>query len=295
MSRVLILGGMGMLGHRLAACLHTGHEVSVTVREGVGELPGTYPEVDVIGGFDLRDTNRLGRLIEPDRWDVIVNAAGLIRQRPASRDTVVEAIAINSLLPQALGSLCVDAGTRLIHISTDCVFSGNESSQRGPDGYRPEDPPDARDTYGLSKLLGEVRLPGCLCLRVSMIGRELRGYYGLLEWYLREAEESVRGYRRALFTGFTTPVAARLVDSMIREFPALDGLWHVAADPISKFDLLTLVRERLGQGPVVLPDDRVYCDRRLDGSAFRERTGWRAPSWNEMIDELAGVEQSCGC
>lgn len=296
MSRVLILGGLGMLGHRLAETLRERHSVSVTVREPADRLPPDYPQVDVIGGVDLCGDETLATLLTAPRWDVVVNAAGVIKHRAASDTTdqvAADTIAVNALLPHRLATACARHGTRLIHFSTDCVFSGDPAGVRGPQGYRAEDPTDARDLYGLSKLLGEVRGPGALCIRTSLIGPELRGHHGLLEWYLRQTEARVRGYTQALFTGLTTPVAARLVDFLIREQPGLRGLWHVAAEPISKHALLLQVRERFERGAPIDPWDGFRCDRRLDGSAFARQTGWRAPDWPTMIDELARLEHRC--
>jgi dTDP-4-dehydrorhamnose reductase len=292
MSRVLILGGLGMLGHQLAATLNATHEVTVTMRDAVEQLPPRYPSVDVIGDIELRSSDTLAALFAAARWDVVINAAGVIKHRAEANDAT-QTIAINALLPHELAAACARNGMRLIHFSTDCVFSGATDSARGPQGYRIGDPPDARDLYGLSKLLGEVDGPGTLCLRTSLIGPELRGYRGLLDWYLRQTGARVRGYTQALFTGLTTPVAARLVDFLIREQPALQGLWHIASEPVSKYALLQAVRERFGRGAPIDRWDAFHCDRRLDGGAFRERTGWCAPGWPQMIDELAQLDSRC--
>lgn len=292
MSRILVLGGLGMLGHRLAATLAEQHEAGITLRDPADALPRGYPDVEVIGDTDLRDAGCLTSILATGRWQVVVNAAGVIKQRNDSRLTA-EMVAVNALLPHTLAELCATADIRFIHFSSDCVFSGSPDSLRGANGYRPDDPPDARDAYGLSKLLGEPDQRGCLTVRTSLIGRELRGHHGLLDWYLGEKRASVPGFTRALFTGLTTPVAARLVDFLVREHPDLDGLWHVAAAPISKYELLGLVRGHLSMGPDITPDPGFFCDRRLDGSAFRSRTGWRAPAWPAMIEELAHLDSPC--
>ena len=275
-----------MLGHQLAARLHRSHQVTVTVREAASALPRDYAPVAVLGGIDLGRGDAIQALLEHPRWDVVVNAAGVIKHRMTAQ-AAVEAIALNALLPQQLAAACVTGGMRLIHFSTDCVFSGAQDSTRGADGYRLGDLPDARDRYGLSKLLGEPDAPGCLCLRTSLIGRELRGFHGLLEWYLRQAGARVDGYANALFSGLTTVVAARLVNVLVREHPDLDGLWHVASEPISKFELLSLARQHFPDAAPVVAVDTPYCDRRLDGSAFAQRTGWIAPGWAQMLGELA--------
>ena len=291
MSRVLVLGGLGMLGHQLATVLHEHHSVTVAMRDAIEALPPAYPGVEVIGGVDLARGDAVRDLLKLPRWDVVVNAAGVIKHRMGSGEAV-DAIAVNSLLPQRLAVACAAHGLRLIHFSTDCVFSGSRDSRRGEDGYRTGDSPDARDRYGLSKLLGEPDGPHCLCLRTSLIGRELRGHHGLVEWYLRQPGDTVKGYTQALFNGLTTAVAARLVDELIRDHPHLGGLWHVGSAPISKFSLLSLLHGAFPGSATVLAADEPYCDRRLDGSAFAERTGWRAPDWRTMVSALATGPQA---
>lgn len=290
MSRVLILGGYGMLGHQLATRLQEHHEVAVSVRGSADEVPAGYPDVEIFGNLDLRNLDQVGALLTRRHFDVVINAAGVIKHR-LTPEHIGNAIAINALLPQELAATCAAVDSRSIHFSTDCVFSGEAASQRGEQGYRVEDPPDARDLYGRSKLLGEPSTPGSLCLRTSLVGPELRGHHALIEWYLDEQRARIEGYTHALFNGLTTPVAARLVDFLIREQPELNGLWHVGSEPISKYALLQLIREHFKRGPEIAPDEQVYCDRRLDSTPFRERTGWSPPGWPDMIAELAAMEQ----
>lgn len=283
--RILLLGATGMLGHQLARVLAARHQLTVTLRGDAAILPADLPPMNVIGGVDLLDPEAPTRLVERGPWDVVVCAAGIVKQT-LTAERSVEAFVLNAAVPRELARACVRRGIRLIHFSSDCVFTGAASGRRGPRGYRLEDPADARDAYGLSKLLGEPEQPGCLCLRTSLIGPELRGHHGLFDWYLRERAAQVPGFTRALFSGLTTPVAARLVDRLIRQHPDLDGTWHVAAEPVSKFELLSMLHARLPGTPTVVPAEQPYCDRRLDGSHFAQRTGWQAPAWDAMLDEL---------
>lgn len=287
MSRILVLGGQGMLGHKLVRTLERRHSVAMTLRESAREYMAPPSSARVIDNIDLRAPPTLADLMAQERWDVVINAAGLIKHR-MEQDQVADAIILNAWLPRELARLCSAAGIRLIHFSTDCVFSGQRDSQRGPMGYRVEDLPDVRDLYGLSKLLGEPELPGCLSLRTSLVGREIKGHYGLVEWYLRQDRDEVQGFTQALFNGLSTGAAAELVDFLIGEYPELDGLWHVGSAPISKFDFLSLLRDRRPLAPAPIPSEEPYCDRRLDASAFCERTGWQAPDWPSMVDEMLG-------
>lgn len=280
--RVLVLGAGGMLGSAVVPALAAaGFAVTAAARRPVPMPAGA--------GFlpcgDLRDAEVVRRLVDAVAPDALVNCAGLIKQRAEAEDTIA-AIETNALLPHRLAALCTARGVRLLHIGTDCVFSGGPGGQRGEAGYREADPPDPQDLYGRSKLLGEVTGAGCLTLRMSLIGREPAGsHLGLVEWFLA-AEGPVRGFSRALFTGLTTHVAARLIAHVLREHPDLQGLWHVAAAPISKLDLLLALRDRARPGLPVTASDTPAIDRRLDGSAFAARTGWSAPGWNAMLDEM---------
>jgi dTDP-4-dehydrorhamnose reductase len=187
---------------------------------------------------------------------------------------------LNALLPHQLAFVAQKAGARLVHFSTDCVFSGKKGN------YVETDFPDAEDLYGRTKLLGETHYPHTLTLRTSMIGRELSRKTSLVEWFVAQ-RGPVQGYRRAIYTGFTTLEIARLVEQLITEHPEANGLWHVSSEPISKFDLLGLVRKHFGLDTEIVPDDTFVCDRSLRSDRFRSAFGYTPPTWDKMIQELA--------
>jgi len=272
--RVLILGGDGMLGHRLRRDLARRHEVAVTLRGPAPDVEcATFPDVDV------RDFARVQDAVASFRPQAVINGVGVVKQRPEAAQPL-PALEVNAVFPHRLAELCRDRGVRLLHFSTDCVFSGDKG------GYREVDPPDARDLYGLTKLLGEVGSPH-LTLRTSMIGLEQGRRQGLVEWFLA-SRGSVRGYRRAVFSGLTTAELARLVDRLLVEHPGLDGLWHVASDPIDKHSLLVEFARELGRHDVEIePVDEPVIDRSLCPDAFAAATGYRPPAWGEMLGELA--------
>ena len=284
-TRVLVLGGSGMLGQVVVRQLiDDGFAVTAATR---GVIYAPAEGAAWLAGDDLRDPAATEQLFAKAAPDVVVNCAGLVKQRLEAADPVAT-IAMNASLPHRLAALCSAAGARLIHIGTDCVFSGAPQGQRGPAGYREADPADPGDLYGRSKLLGEAAGPGSLTLRMSLIGREPHGLrLGLVEWFLA-AKPPVQGYSQALFTGLTCPVAARLISLVIREHPDLDGLWHAAADPISKLDLLYALRDRARPNLLIDAAPGPPIDRRLDGTALFQRIGWRAPDWPTMLDELLG-------
>lgn len=285
MKRVLVTAGMGMLGHALVRGLAPRMHVATTVRDPHVAHPCPWPDVQAFCNLDLDDDAALARALDAEPWDVVVNAAGMIKQREAASDPVAT-LQANTLLPQRLARACRQRGIRLIHFSTDCVFTGDADSRRGPAGYRESDPPDALDLYGASKRLGEPSGPRCLTLRTSIVGPELRGFHGLAEWFLRQPADEVAGFTQAWFTGIATPVAAALVGDLIDRHPQLEGLYHVAAEPISKFEFLNLMASRHRPGVSVRPQQLPYCDRRLDGSRFAAETGWRAPPWPAMVEML---------
>jgi dTDP-4-dehydrorhamnose reductase len=278
--RILILGGDGMLGHQLLKHLTTSHEVKVTVRQDLGayEQYGLFHAGNTYAGIDVRSANSLTGVLTDFQPQKVINAVGIIKQRPGAKESI-PSIEINSLFPHRLAVLCDDVGSRMLHLSTDCVFSGKKGM------YREEDVPDAEDLYGRSKLLGEVDNPNCLTMRTSMIGRELSRKQSLLEWFLAQ-ERKIKGFKRAIFSGFTTIELSRIIEKIIVDYPEAGGLYHVSAEPISKFDLLALIKNRLKLPTEIEPDEEFVCDRSLDSTKFRQAFGYSPPSWEDMVDEL---------
>jgi dTDP-4-dehydrorhamnose reductase len=211
--------------------------------------------------------------------EVVVNCIGIVKQIDAAKDPTAS-ISINALLPHQIAALCAERGARLIHFSTDCVFSG----QAGP--YRESDSPDPADLYGRTKLLGEVDRPGCLTLRTSIVGREIHRGTGLLEWFIAQRGGQVRGFRQALYSGLTTGAMTDLLRLLIEEHADLSGVWQVSGDPIDKYSLLCLVNNVYRLGISIDPVDEFRCDRRLDSSRFRTSVGWSPPSWQSMIETM---------
>jgi dTDP-4-dehydrorhamnose reductase len=279
--RVLILGGSGMLGHKLWQHLAPRHETFVTFRTIPSGFPALAPldAARVRTGVTADDFATVSQAIGDVRPDVVVNCIGIIKQDAAAKDPIAS-VKVNALFPHLVAARCRDVGSRLVHLSTDCVFSGNKGN------YSERDNPDPVDLYGRSKLLGEVDGSGHLTIRTSIIGRELNSAHGLLEWFLSRAGTRIRGYRRAIFSGFTTNALAQVIERVIVEHGALSGVWHVAAQPISKYDLLSLANEIFDTNVAIEPDDAFTCDRSLDGSRFVTATGLVASDWRSMLEEL---------
>jgi dTDP-4-dehydrorhamnose reductase len=280
--KILVLGATGMLGHKLLQGLSPGHEVWGTVRGQTAqapEIPG-FDRVNLIGEVSAANLGSIRQALEAVTPDVVLNCIGIVKQIDAAKDAITS-ITINALLPHQLAELCVQTGgARLIHFSTDCVFSGRS----GP--YRESDQPDATDLYGRSKLLGEVDRPGCLTIRTSIVGRELRRGTGLIDWFVSQRGRQVRGYRQALYTGLTTQAMADVVRMILAFHTGLSGVWQVSADPIDKCSLLDLVNEVYGLDIRIVPDETFHCDRRLDSSHFRTITGWNPSTWQAMVEAM---------
>ena len=279
--RILVLGGDGMLGHQLLRQLATHHEIYVTVRRDSKSYDafGLFDGKRTHFGVDADSPERLQEIMAARRPETVINAIGVVKQRAEANDAI-QSLEINALLPHRLAVLCEAAGARLIHFSTDCVFSG----RRGK--YRETDFPDAEDLYGRAKYLGEPGGKHCLTLRTSFIGRELARKTGLLEWFLAQRGR-VKGYTKAVFSGFTTLEMTRIISKVLTAPIPLSGVYHVSSEPISKFDLLTLIRDALSLRTEIEPYDEFQCDRSLDSSRFREALPYRPPGWKAMVEELA--------
>jgi len=275
--KVLVLGATGMLGHAQLAALVESPEFEArgTVRapESLRRLPTALRGAAVVGG-DLERPGALPALLEAERPDVVINCTSLPKsdlQDPA------KAYAFYGVLPRRLAHLCRERGIRLVQVGSDGVFSGS----RGHYGER--DLPDATDVYGTAKLLGEVDGPGAVTIRTSIVGPELGTRAGLLEWFLAQSGP-VRAFDRAMWSGLPTIVLARLVRDVILPRPALQGIYHVASAPVSKYALLRQIAAAWGREVEWIVDSSVAIDRTLDASRFREATGWVAPAWAELVN-----------
>ena len=280
--RLLVLGGTGMLGHKLWQRASGPLEAWATVRgeEPRGPAAAVLDPARVVTGVGAEDPASVERAIEESGADAVVNCIGIVKQSTAAADPV-PSVRVNSLFPHQVAAICRERGKRFLHISTDCVFSGSRGA------YTEEDVPDAGDLYGRSKLLGEATGPGSLTLRTSIIGRELASSFGLVEWFLGEAGGRVRGFEKAIFSGFTTEALAAVLIEVLTEHTELDGLWHLSADPIDKDTLLRMLRDAYRVEVEIEADDSVVIDRSLDSTRFRRATGWQPPGWQQMVDQMA--------
>ncbi|MGE8189447.1 dTDP-4-dehydrorhamnose reductase family protein [Pseudomonas sp. NPDC086278] len=279
--RVMVLGVSGMLGNAAYRVLSANPDLSVygTARsEGSRKFFSEALAEKIILGVDVESQDSLIKAFGTIKPDVVINCVGLVKQLADANDPL-QAVPINTLLPHRLAALCKATGARLVHISTDCVFSGEKGS------YRESDFPDAYDLYGRSKLLGEVDYPHAITLRTSIIGRELSGHRSLVGWFLAQ-QGSVQGFTGAIFSGLPTMELARVINEYVLPRPDLHGLYHVATQPINKYDLLKLVAKTYGKDTEIVPSDRLTIDRSLNADRFREATGYVAPEWPVLVQNM---------
>lgn len=277
--KVLILGASGMIGSTLLNVLADNSNLEVTGSIRAMEPPALLGAnaARLVFGVELTNPDCLARLFREVQPDIVVNCAGLTKHLPGGNDPI-PALTINALLPHRLAEFCVISKARLIQISTDCVFSGKKGN------YSENDEPDATDVYGKTKLLGEVSGPGLLTLRTSTIGHETRTRLGLLEWFL--SQQRCKGYSKAIFSGLPTVEFARVVRDIVIPDASLHGLYHVGSTAIDKDSLLRLITSVYRKKVDIETDDEVVIDRSLDSTRFYFTTGYKAPTWPEMVEDM---------
>lgn len=281
-QKLLILGATGMLGSTLLRWFEQDSEFEVFgSSRGASlnaELQKKSPNIKFYSDIDVDSLDSLTRLFASVKPDIIVNCIGIVKQLAIADDPLV-AVPINSLLPHRLARLAQVSNARLVHMSTDCVFSGIKGN------YSEDDNPDASDLYGRSKLMGEVDYPNAITLRTSIIGHELSGARSLISWFLSQ-NGAVKGYKNAVFSGLPTVEIARIIRNFVIPNQHLRGLYHLSADPISKFDLLSLVAKIYDKRIDIIPDENYIIDRSLNSDRFRRSTGFMPYSWDVMVNKM---------
>ncbi|MEL6751420.1 MAG: SDR family oxidoreductase [Pseudomonadota bacterium] len=280
-SPVLVLGATGMLGHRIVQRLSKTRKVVGTIRGEALDDAATAAlgDVEIIPNVRADDVGGVASAMEAVAPAAVINCIGVIKQLKEAKDAI-PSIEINALFPHRVAALAKEHGARMIHFSTDCVFTGSRGN------YAQTDVADATDLYGRTKLLGEVAGENCVTIRSSIIGHELRGHKSLVDWFVSQQGQHIKGFANAHYAGLNTHAMAELVETILDQWPDLSGLWHVASDPINKYDLLHLIRHIYGFDVTIARDEDFHCDRRLDATPFRERTGWTPTPWPQMIETM---------
>tara|TARA_B100000029_G_scaffold515042_1_gene620245 strand:- start:2322 stop:3182 length:861 start_codon:yes stop_codon:yes gene_type:complete len=280
--KILILGGSGMIGHQVYKCLSKKYEVMVTLRSKIEK----YKKYDIFFenkcffNTDANNFSQLEKKIKIFNPDYIVNCIGITKQK-ITNTNINDINYINTELPKKIALLCEINRMKLIHLSTDCVFSGKRGF------YSEIDNPDPEDAYGKSKLNGEINFDSSvITLRKSTIGFELEKKHGLLEWFISQ-EGDIEGYKNAIFSGISTIELANVIDKIIDSNENISGLWHIAGPKISKHELLCKVQNIIQKKSAnILLNESFKCDRTLDGSNFNSLINYQPPSWDDMLEEL---------
>ena len=277
--KILILGGDGMIGHKMDQVLSVqNHEIVISIREKQDLTLRSISSKSKVFFNDFLKDNIIDFLVKVNP-DVIINAIGVTIRRGVN-ENISDTIYLNSLFPHQISRWALAFKKRLIHFSTDCVFSGNEGS------YLEDTTPDALDYYGKTKGLGEINSKSSLTIRSSMIGPELFNKTELFEWIINNKEKEINGFSRVMYSGVTTVYMAKLVADLIDNHKNLSGIYNVASKPISKFELLHLINDNFDLGLIINDDKTVISNKTLNASKIEKEIGLQPPSWDELIFEL---------
>ena len=279
-NKILILGATGMLGNGLISSFkkYPNLEVFGTIRDKETKY---FPDEIlkwIIPNIDIENWNNLIKLFGFIKPDIVLNCVGLIKQIMGDQDNEA-AIYMNALFPHRLSALCQASGARMIHFSTDCVFSGRKGN------YCESDPSDALDIYGKTKYLGEVKDNHCLTIRTSIIGHGLESHVSLVDWFLAQKGE-IKGYKNVIYSGLPTVEIGQIITEKIIPNQRLKGLYHVSADPISKYELLKLVSAIYDKKIKIQPVDQPVSDMSLNSDRFRKKIGYQPPAWPNLIKKM---------
>jgi len=285
MKRVLVLGVNGLIGHTMYRKLkQEGFEVFGTMRRAKIEfMQYDFLQADtIIDGLDVQEISNVSEVILQIQPSVVVNCIGITRRKDEISNSI-QAIKINALLPHQIAKICQDMSIRMIHLSTDCVFSGDFGL------YTEDSIPDASDMYGRTKAMGEVLdNPNCLTLRSSFLGTEISDRTELLEWLLSQKGRTIKGYTKAIYSGVSTVYLSSVITEILRHYPQLSGLYQIAPDtPISKYDLLCIAKNAFNIDVEIVENDSFVSDKSLSGARLKKVMNYRVPSWHDMLQELA--------
>lgn len=277
--KILIMGGTGMLGSAITDYLSHFEDLQIhtTIRsKNIPHYIKNNQNISVIKDIDAQDKTSIFSVINSLKPELVINCIGMVKQLIEKDDIHLNTIYMNSYLPHQLLKICSEFNSRLIHVSTDCVFKGDKGL------YTENDTADSVDIYGLSKLLGEINTRNSLTLRTSIIGHELNSKNGLLEWFLSQ-EGQVFGYKNAIFSGLPTIEVARVIKEYVIPNTNLTGVYHLSSEPISKLKLLNIIKKEYQKKISIHEESSFQIDRSLDSSKFKKETGYFSPSWGNLV------------
>lgn len=279
---ILVLGATGLIGNRLVRTLSEDFDVFGTTRQMKFSNPKFYQLLKKDNWLINTDPKKMFELeakIKKLKPNVIVNCLGITKQKTGEFD-IQECVTVNALFPHQLSTICRELDIRLIHFSTDCVFSGQKGN------YTEGDIPDPIDTYGRTKVLGDLLNNQDLTIRTSFVGREISSFMNLFEWAIRNKNKRIHAYPNAIYSGLTTLTLSQIIKTIIVNHPKLSGLWHISSEPVSKYELLRNLNKELSLEMDIQKDESFICDRSLNSDSFRKETQIKIPNWSEMINEF---------
>lgn len=290
-ERILILGVTGMLGHTLFKKMNKNKDFEVfgTTRSksGIQDYFSSEELVRIRDGVDADNFETVIRAIASIQPTIIINCIGIIKQLPISKDPLT-AITVNAQLPHRLSLVTRTANARLIHISTDCVFDGKKGN------YTEEDLSNAEDLYGKTKYLGEVYYSHCITLRTSIIGHELKTNFSLVDWFMSQ-ENEINGFTKAIYSGFPTIEIENIISNYVIPNKGISGLYHLSSDAISKYDLLNIIKKVYKKDIKINKFDDFKLDRSMNSDKFKKLTGYNAPSWEQLVENMYDHVMSDDC
>ena len=281
--KILVLGANGMIGHRVILELrkYFGDQVYGLIRRSRSDFNTTEMlQTNIFEKIDIVNWNDFSRLLSDLSPNIVINAIGVTIRRPEIQD-LSYALEVNSFFPQRLAKWAQYNNSKLIHFSTDCIFSGESGN------YTELSNPSASDVYGRTKFLGEVDGPNCLTLRFSCIGQELDTRSELLEWFLSQDNSSIKGFTNVLYSGVSSIVVSKEVCRIIQEYKSLTGIYQISSFPISKYDLLNLAKKHFNKNIQIEPYDQYVSNKILLNNKYSQDTGFTPTSWEVMMAELA--------
>ena len=276
--RILVLGASGMLGHAIIRIFNEieAFEVFGTVRtEKIKKYFSSSIASRLIVNHDITIDSNVEKIFKKVNPQVVINCVSLSKQLLRSADPLLM-IPLYALLPHRLSKFCKDIDARFINISSDAVFSGEKG------GYSEQDPSDANDIYGNTKFLGETHEDHTITIRTSIIGHELESNNGLVEWFLLQKKQC-ECFSNAIFSGLPTVILAQIIRDVVVPQPNLYGIYHIAAEPISKCDLLKLIAKVYEISIDFISNDKLHIDRSLNTNLFEQETGYTPPNWEQLI------------
>ena len=290
-QKILILGVTGMLGHTLYKEMvkEDKYDIYGTTRNssGLDNYFTSTERMSIRSGVDADNFDTIIRAIASVQPNIIINCIGIIKQLPIAKDPLT-AITVNAQLPHRISLVARSANARLIHISTDCVFNGKKGN------YNENDPSNAEDLYGKTKFLGEIDYPHCITIRTSIIGHELKTEFSLIDWFMSQKDE-INGFTKAIYSGFPTYEMVNILANYVIPNENLSGLYQVSSAPISKYDLLEIMKDVYKKDIIINKYDDFILDRSLDSSKFQAATGYKAPDWKSMLSDMYNHVMSEEC